>query len=143
MDGNWIHVDVALDRENAQALLGALDQSLEALRRTECADCDDLWSVVAQKEKEALISVLMALKAALSMKPNAAIASAADDASRSANLLTMRPQQGSWSPPHEPYAALFSFRRNLSPGNSEMKENSRLAISDSYALLHRISHMNH
>jgi hypothetical protein len=67
-----IQLMATLCREDAEALLVALDQWLEALQRTECADREALWSETIQKEKGGLISVTTALQAALRMKLPAA-----------------------------------------------------------------------
>ncbi|PWB83115.1 MAG: hypothetical protein C3F11_08245 [Methylocystaceae bacterium] len=61
-----IKVEVTLERTEAAALLESLDHRLETLQRVEHSDGSELYAA-AQREKAAIIPVIMALEAALKM----------------------------------------------------------------------------
>ena len=70
MNNNQLELRVTLTRENAEALLAALDQRLSFLQRIERADGEETW-VAAQREKDALLPLMMELEALLRMRSTA------------------------------------------------------------------------
>ncbi|WP_156967764.1 hypothetical protein [Methylosinus sp. PW1] len=62
--GDQIELSLTLERVDAATLLESLERQLEALQQIEHADGDELYSA-AQREKSAIIPVIMALESAL------------------------------------------------------------------------------
>lgn len=62
--GDQIKLELTLDRTDAAALLESLDHRLETLQRVEHSDGSELYAA-AQREKAAIIPIIMALEAAL------------------------------------------------------------------------------
>jgi hypothetical protein len=70
MNSDQLELKVTLDRENAEALLVAFDQRLSFLQRIARADGEETW-VAAQREKDGLLPLMMALEATLRMRSTA------------------------------------------------------------------------
>ncbi|BBU61656.1 hypothetical protein MSC49_15910 [Methylosinus sp. C49] len=62
--GDQIELSLTLERSDAATLLESLERQLEALQKIEHTAGDELYSA-AQREKTAIIPVIMALESAL------------------------------------------------------------------------------
>ncbi|OAI29571.1 hypothetical protein A1351_10380 [Methylosinus sp. R-45379] len=62
--GDQIELSLTLERIDAATLLESLERQLEALQKIEHTDGAELYSA-AQREKSAIIPVIMALESAL------------------------------------------------------------------------------